>query len=254
MKETNKSEWQTNLIHGIRPVIEAIEAGQEIDKIFIQKGLSGSLSFQLKELCRKKDIPLKHVPIEKLNREAKRHQNHQGVIAHIAPVSFQELKDIVPALAENKKAPLLLMLDRVTDVRNFGAITRTAECVGVDAIIIGKQGAAPVNGDALKTSTGALLRIPICREQNLKTTLQYLIENGYQSVACTEKTEEDIYTPDYTKPTVVIMGSEEDGINDALIKRSEHLASIPMHGKIGSLNVSVAAGVILYEVLRQRSK
>ena len=253
MKETNKSEWQTNLIHGIRPVIEAIESGKEIDKIFIQKGLAGGLSHQLKELCRVKDIPLKYVPIEKLNREVKRNQNHQGVVAHIAPVSLQNIKEIIPALAEKDKAPLILMLDRVTDVRNFGAITRTAECVGVDAIIIGKQGAAPVNGDALKTSTGALLRVPICREQNLKTTLQYLIENGYQSVACTEKTEEDIYTPDYTKPTVVIMGSEEDGINDALLKRADHLAAIPMHGKIGSLNVSVAAGVILYEALRQRS-
>ncbi|MCT4622422.1 MAG: 23S rRNA (guanosine(2251)-2'-O)-methyltransferase RlmB [Schleiferiaceae bacterium] len=250
MKETSKSEWQTHPIHGIRPIIEAIEAGKEIDKIFIQKGLSGDLIGQLRDLTRKKDIPLKQVPIDKLNRITRK--NHQGVIAYIAPVSFQPLQDAISRL-EEKEAPLILMLDRVTDVRNFGAITRTAECVGADAIVIGKQGAAPVNADAVKTSTGALLRVPICREQNLKTTLQTLKENGYQAIACTEKTSASIYEPDYTKPTVVIMGSEEDGISDTLLKRADHLAAIPMHGKIGSLNVSVAAGIILYEALRQRT-
>ncbi len=251
MKETSKLEWQTRPIFGIRPIIEAIEAGTEIDKIFMQRGLTGALLNELKDLTRKRDIPVKQVPVEKLNRVAK--GNHQGVIAYIAPVTFQDIKILLPQILEENKAPLILMLDRVTDVRNFGAITRTAECAGVSAIIIGKQGAAPVNADAVKTSAGALLRIPICREQNLKTTLQYLLENGLQAVACTEKTSEEIYTPDYKKPTVIIMGSEEDGISDALIKRADCLAAIPMVGKIGSLNVSVATGIILYEALRQRT-
>jgi len=251
MKETSNLEWQTRPIFGIRPIIEAIEAGTEIDKIFMQRGLTGALLGELKDLTRKRDIPVKQVPVEKLNRVVK--GNHQGVIAYIAPVIFQDIKMLLPQILENKKAPLILMLDRITDVRNFGAITRTADCTGVDAIIIGKQGAAPVNADAVKTSTGALLRIPICREQNLKTTLQYLLENGIQAVAATEKTSESIYTPDYKKPTVIIMGSEEDGISDAILKRADHLAAIPMVGKMGSLNVSVATGVILYEVLRQRS-
>ena len=251
MKETSNLEWQTRPIFGIRPIIEAIEAGTEIDKIFMQRGLTGALLGELKDLTRKRDIPVKQVPVEKLNRVVK--GNHQGVIAYIAPVIFQDIKMLLPQILENKKAPLILMLDRITDVRNFGAITRTADCTGVDAIIIGKQGAAPVNADAVKTSTGALLRIPICREQNLKTTLQYLLENGIQAVAATEKTSESIYTPDYKKPTVIIMGSEEDGISDAILKRANHLAAIPMVGKMGSLNVSVATGVILYEVLRQRS-
>ena len=249
MKETSNRERQTNLIFGIRPIIEAVESGKDIDKILIQKGSRGDLLRELQTVARKKDIPLRQVPVEKLNRLTRK--NHQGAVAYIAQVSFHELKELLPTIDPETK-PILLMLDRITDVRNFGAIARTAECAGVSAIIIGRQGSAPASADAVKTSAGALMRIPVCREHNLKTSLQYLKEQGYQAVACTEKTEDSMYAPDYSRPTVIIMGSEEDGISDPLLKRADHLAAIPMLGSIGSLNVSVASGIILYEAIRQR--
>ena len=250
MKEISSSERQTRPIFGIKPIVEAIEAGKDIEKILILKGAHGEGIRELSQLCRKRDIPLKQVPVERLNRVTR--NNHQGAIAYMAPVSYQNLKDVLLELNEKKVIPLFIMLDRVTDVRNFGAIARSAECAGAHAIIIGKQGSAPLNADAVKTSAGALMRIPVCREQNLKTTLQFLRDEGLQSIACTEKTSETIYSPDYKKPSVIIMGSEEDGISDPLLKSADYLASIPMNGTIGSLNVSVASGIILFEALRQR--
>jgi 23S rRNA (guanosine2251-2'-O)-methyltransferase len=233
-------------------VIEAINSGKEIDKVFIQDHLRNELANELRKLVIDNKIPYQFVPIEKLNRLTQK--NHQGVVAYISVVTYYKTDDILPLVFEKGKTPLFLILDRITDVRNFGAIARSAECAGVDAIIIPSRGAAQVNGDAVKTSAGALHKIPVCREDNLKMVIDYLKESGLQVVSCTEKTDDYYYDIDLTQPTVIIMGSEEDGISGEYIKRSDFKAKIPLMGEIGSLNVSVAAGVILYEAVRQRLK
>ena len=245
----NKEE--KNFIFGIRAIIEAIEAGKTIDKLFIQKGLHNDLFAELWKLVRLKRINYKHVPLEKINRLTRK--NHQGVFAFISPIDFHNIEDIVPALYEQGKNPLILVLDRITDVRNFGAIARTAECAGVDAILIPEQNAAAINADAIKTSAGALHKITVCRTWNLKLALQFMKDSGIQLIACTEKTQDNMYNPDYTPPTAIIMGSEEDGVSAEFLKICDAKAKIPMHGKIASLNVSVATGVILYELIRQRN-
>jgi 23S rRNA (guanosine2251-2'-O)-methyltransferase len=239
-----------NAIFGLRPIIEAIQAGKEIDTLFIQKGLKNELFQELWQLVRSHKVNYKHVPVEKLNRLTRK--NHQGVFAFISPVSFHKTDHVIQEVFERGETPLFLILDRVTDVRNFGAIVRTAECSGVHAVIVPEKGSAAINGDALKTSAGALHNIPICREFNLKATIDYLKNCGLQMVGCTEKTDDMIYAPDYSLPTAIIMGSEEDGISPEYLKLCDHKAKIPMSGTIGSLNVSVSAGVILYEAVRQR--
>ena len=244
----NKEE--KNYIFGIRAVIEAIEVGKTIDKLFIQKGLHNDLFAELWKLVRLKRINYKHVPIEKINRLTRK--NHQGVFAFISPIDFHKLEDLVPSIYEEGKNPLILVLDRVTDVRNFGAICRTAECAGVDTILIPEQNSAAINADAIKTSSGALHKIPICRTWNLKMSLQFLKDSGLQLVSCTEKTDKDIYNPDFTNPTAIIMGSEEDGISPEFLKMSDSKAKIPMKGTISSLNVSVASAIIVYEAIKQR--
>jgi 23S rRNA (guanosine2251-2'-O)-methyltransferase len=196
------------------------------------------------------NVPFQAVPTEKLNRVTRK--NHQGVISYISPISYHSIEDVLPSLYEAGKTPLLLILDRVTDVRNFGAIARTAECAGVDAIIIPSRGGALISADAVKTSTGALHKIPVCREDNLKTTIEFLTNSGVQIVGCTEKTDDLLYSVDLTLPTAIIMGSEENGISPEYLKRCDARAKIPMAGTIGSLNVSVSAGILLYEVIRQR--
>jgi 23S rRNA (guanosine2251-2'-O)-methyltransferase len=241
---------EKNYIFGIRAIIEAVEAGKTIDKLFIQKGLHNDLFAELWKLVREKRINYKHVPLEKINRLTRK--NHQGVFAFISPIDFHNIEDVVPALYEQGKNPLILVLDRITDVRNFGAIARTAECAGVDAIIIPEQNAAAINADAIKTSAGALHKITVCRTWNLKLAIQFMKESGIQLVGCTEKTQDNMYKPDYTPPTAIIMGSEEDGVSPEFLKMCDARAKIPMAGKIASLNVSVATGVILYEALRQR--
>ena len=241
---------EKNYIFGIRAIIEAVEAGKTIDKLFIQKGLHNDLFAELWKLVREKRINYKHVPVEKINRLTRK--NHQGVFAFISPIDFHNIEDVVPALYEQGKNPLILVLDRITDVRNFGAIARTAECAGVDAIIIPEQNAAAINADAIKTSAGALHKITVCRTWNLKLAIQFMKESGIQLVGCTEKTQDNMYKPDYTPPTAIIMGSEEDGVSPEFLKMCDARAKIPMAGKIASLNVSVATGVILYEALRQR--
>jgi len=241
---------EKNYIFGIRAIIEAVEAGKTIDKLFIQKGLHNDLFAELWKLVREKRINYKHVPLEKINRLTRK--NHQGVFAFISPIDFHNIEDVVPNLYEQGKNPLILVLDRITDVRNFGAIARTAECAGVDAIIIPEQNAAAINADAIKTSAGALHKITVCRTWNLKLALQFMKDSGIQLVACTEKTQDNMYKPDYTPPTAIIMGSEEDGVSPEFLKMCDARAKIPMAGKIASLNVSVATGVILYEALRQR--
>ena len=239
-----------NAIFGLRPIIEAIQAGKEIDTLFIQKGLKNELFQELWQLVRLQKVNYKHVPVEKLNRLTRK--NHQGVFAFISPINFHKTDNIIQDVFEKGENPLFLVLDRVTDVRNFGAIVRTAECSGVQAIIVPEKGSAAINGDALKTSAGALHNIPICREFNLKATIKYLKNCGLQIVGCTEKTEEKIYQLNFNLPTAIIMGSEEDGISPEYLKLCDYKAKIPMNGTIGSLNVSVSAGVILYEAVRQR--
>jgi len=241
---------EKNYIFGIRAIIEAVNAGKTIDKLFIQKGLHNDLFAELWKLVRLKRINYKHVPLEKINRLTRK--NHQGVFAFISPIDFHNIEDVVPALYEQGKNPLILVLDRITDVRNFGAIARTAECAGVDAIIIPEQNAAAINADAIKTSAGALHKITVCRTWNLKLAIQFMKESGIQLVSCTEKTQDMIYKPDYTPPTAIIIGSEEDGVSPEFLKMCDARAKIPLAGKIASLNVSVATGVILYEAIRQR--
>lgn len=244
---SNKSE---TTIYGLRPVIEAIDGDTRIDKVLIQNGLSGPLAGELKGRIRDNNIPFQFVPIEKLNRLTK--GNHQGVVALISPIEFKQAIDLIPQLMEGEKAPLVLMLDHVTDVRNFGAIVRTAECTGVDAVIIPDHGSAQVGDDAVKTSSGALLRMPICREQNLKTVLNLAKQCGMQIVAATEKGATDYLEVDFKKPTLLIMGAEETGISPELLKLADARAKLPILGQVQSLNVSVAAAVFMYEVLRQR--
>ena len=246
----HESRESNQMIFGIRAVIEAIKAGKDIESLFIQRGLTGGLYTELKTLLREYDIPSHQVPVEKLNRITAK--NHQGVVAFISPITYQKIEDIIPAVYENGKTPLVLLLDNITDVRNFGAIARTAECAGVHAIVIPKKGAAQINPDAVKTSAGALYKVPVCRHDNLLTVLRFLKDSGLQIVACTEKTDDLIYKPDYTVPTAVIMGAEDEGISFELIRNSDYLTKIPMTGEIESLNVSVSAGIILYEAVRQR--
>ena len=240
----------TSSIYGLRPVIEAIDSGTQIDRILLQNGPTGALVGDLKNRIRDNKIPFQFVPAEKLNRLTK--GNHQGVAALIAPIRYHQAIELIPRLLEEKPAPLLLLLDHVTDVRNFGAIVRTAECTGADAVIIPDHGSAQVGDDAVKTSSGALLRVPICRESNLKTVLNLAKQCGMQVVAATEKGATDYLEVDFKQPTLLLMGAEETGISPDLLKLADTRAKLPIMGQIQSLNVSVAAAVFMYEVLRQR--
>lgn len=238
------------MIYGTRAVIEAIAAGKDIDKVMIQSGLANDLVKELIAVARNNNVPLAFVPVEKLKRMSSK--NHQGVICLLSPVTYASVDNLIFKAYNEGREPFFIILDRVTDVRNFGAIVRTAECAGLDGIIIPDKGNAPITSDAMKTSAGALNHVPICREKDLKKTVQLLHDNGMRVIACTEKTERNIYQLNLTGPIAIIMGSEEDGISDHLLRLADELASIPLKGKIGSLNVSVAAGVILYEVVRQK--
>lgn len=240
------------MIYGTRAVIEAIVAGKVIEKIMIQSGLNNDLVKELITTARDHNVPIAFVPQEKLKRLSSK--NHQGVICILSAVSFASLENIIHNTFSEGRDPFILMLDRITDVRNFGAIVRTAECAGVDAIVVAEKGSAPITSDAMKTSAGALNHVPVCRERDLKRTLQLLRDSGIRVVACTEKTNKDIYQVTLTGPVALIMGSEEDGIADNLLREADELARIPMKGKIGSLNVSVASGVAMYETLRQQNR
>lgn len=240
----------TSTIYGMRPVIEAIDSDVQIDRILLQNGLTGALVGDLKNRIRDKHIPFQFVPVEKLNRLTK--GNHQGVAAMISPIKYHNAMELIPRLMEEKETPLLILLDHVTDVRNFGAIVRTAECTGADAVVIPDHGSAQVGDDAVKTSSGALLRVPVCRESNLKTVLNLAKQCGMQIVAATEKGATDYIEVDFRQPTLLLMGAEETGISPELLKLADVRAKLPILGQIQSLNVSVAAAVFLYEVLRQR--
>jgi 23S rRNA (guanosine2251-2'-O)-methyltransferase len=242
---------EDNLIYGTRAVIEAVREGKEIEKLYIQRGLHNPLISELKKELKDSGIFFSDVPPEKLNRLTGK--NHQGVVAVLSSIIYHSIELLLPQIFETGEIPLLIMLDRVTDVRNMGAIVRTAECVGAQTIILPSRGGALINSDAIKTSAGALHRVPVCREDNLKLTLEYLSSSGLQIIACTEKSGKLIYNVDFTVPCVIIMGSEEDGISGEYLKRADEKVKIPLEGNIASLNVSVATGVILYEVLRQRT-
>lgn len=238
-------------IYGIRSIIEAIKSNESIDKIFLQKGLKGPLFSELEQLCRKERLNVSYVPSEKLNRLTK--ENHQGVVAQIAPIKFWDIEELVENILSKNKVPLFLILDQLSDVRNFGAIVRTAECTGVDGIIIQKKGGAPVNADAIKTSAGAMFKIPICKVDHIKDAVYHLQASEINVLAATEKAGEVIYQKNLNQPIAIIMGSEGKGINPSVIKICNGSLKLPILGKIDSLNVSVACGAILYEAVRQRS-
>ncbi|SRR5690606_3510262 len=237
-------------IFGIRAIIEAVQAGKEIDKVFVQKDLQGDLMKELLKVLKQNGVNFSYVPVEKLNRLGNR--NHQGAVASISPISFADLDELIATLLEENKKPLFIVLDGISDARNFGAIIRTAECTGVNGIIIPKQGSAPVNGDTVKTSAGAVFNIPICKVDHVKDAVFHLQSCGIKTVAATEKTNNNIYDIDFTEPVAIVMGSEDKGVNPSVLKVVDEKAKLPMFGTISSLNVSVACGAFLYEVVRQR--
>ena len=246
----------TENIFGIRAIIEAINSGKELEKVYLQKDLKGALMNELSGVIRKNKIANSYVPIEKLNKLSK-YQNHQGAVAKISAIKFHDLEELIAKNQEeidkNKDfVPLYLLLDQISDVRNFGAIIRTAECSNVSGIIIPNHGNAPLNADAIKTSAGAAFNIPICKVEHIKDALFILQAEDIQIVSITEKTDDLIYSVDLKKPTALIMGSEHRGISPSVLKLSDYKAKLPMYGTIESLNVSVACGIALYEVVRQR--
>ena len=241
---------KTNTIFGIYPIKEALASQVVFDKVFIQKGIeSDKIEMLIKDL-EKANVPVNIVPFEKLNRLTK--GNHQGIVALTSPVAFQSLETVVERALESDKKPLFLVLDQITDVRNFGAILRTAECTGVDAVIIQKSGGAPVSGDTVKTSAGAIFKIPICKVEHIKDAIFYLQGSGITTIAATEKTKTEIYALDLNKPLAIIMGSEGKGVTKSVLGLVDEKASLPLLGEINSLNVSVACGAFLYEATRQR--
>ncbi|MDE5968753.1 MAG: 23S rRNA (guanosine(2251)-2'-O)-methyltransferase RlmB [Muribaculaceae bacterium] len=241
---------RSDYIFGIRAVIEAIEAGKEIDKILIKKDLNGELANELFDLIKSHRLYAKRVPIEKLNKITRK--NHQGVVAIMSAVTYHSLEHLVPQLYEDGVLPFVVVLDGITDVRNFGAIARTCECAGADAVVIPMHNSVSVSGDAMKTSAGALHHLPVCRERSLVGAIRFLKDNGYQIVAASEKANINYTQADYLTPVAIVMGAEDTGISEEVLKLCDTFVSIPQFGHIGSLNVSVAAGVMMYEVVRQR--
>ena len=239
-----------NYIYGIRAVIEAIEAGKDIDKVLVRRDLTGDLSRELMAKIKEYDVVMQKVPQEKLNRITMK--NHQGVVALFSPVSYQKLEHLVPLFYEEGRNPLVVVLDGITDTRNFGAIGRTADCAGVDAIVIPERNSVTVTPDAMKTSAGGLLHVPVCREKTTLSAVRFLKDNGYRIVGATEKGAQNYTEADYRVPVAIVMGNEETGISEDVLRQCDDLAAIPILGKIGSLNVSVAAGVMMYEAVRQR--
>jgi len=238
------------LIFGIHAIGEAITAGKEINKVFIRKGLKGELFLELFTKIRETGIPFQYVPIEKLNRLTK--GNHQGVVAQLSLIEYKSLSEIIQRTFEEGRDPFLIVLDQITDVRNFGAIARSAECAGADAIVVPEKGSVAITPDAIKTSAGALNQVAVCRSKDLTEALNYIKECGIRTVAATEKTSQYYFTEDLTGPIALLMGSEEFGISQPLIQMVDSQVKIPLQGTIGSLNVSVACGIVLFEVLRQR--
>ncbi len=241
---------ETLQVFGTRAIIEAIEAGKEIDKVFLQIGMSNPLSSELNTLIKKNNINTSYVPVEKLNRLTSK--NHQGAVATISPIIYQDLENVVETSMSKEKPPLFVILDHLSDVRNFGAIIRTAECTGVAGIIIPKKGGAPLNGVAVKTSAGAAFNIPIVKVDHIKDAIYHLQGSGIKVVAATEKTETTLYDIPLNEPIAIVMGREDSGVSSGVLKIVDHKAKLPLLGTIASLNVSVACGAFLYEAVRQR--
>lgn len=242
---------KSDYIFGLRAIIEAIDAGKDIDKILVKTDINGDLARELLGKAKEYGILVKRVPQEKLNRITMK--NHQGAIAILAAVPYQKLDNIIPMLYEEGKNPLIVVLDGVTDIRNFGAIARTACCAGADAIVIPSHNSVSITADAIKTSAGALFHIPVCRERTTLEAVKQLKENGYKIVAATEKGAKNYTQADFTVPVAIVMGAEETGISNDVLRAADDLAAIPIIGEISSLNVSVAAGIMIYEALRQRN-
>ena len=238
-----------NLIFGIRPVVEAIEAGREIEKLYLRKGAEGQLMTELRDLCLRHRVRVQEVPVEKLNRLVR--GNHQGVVAQIAAIAYVQLDDILERVPDDE-TPLVVVFDGVTDVRNFGAIARSAECAGAHGLIAPLKNSAPVNAEAIRASAGALTTIPVCRVGSIRNTLKTLQAEGFQVVAATEKSRKLLYDADLRRPTALVMGAEETGISKEVLKLCDERLAIPLIGRIESLNVSAAAAVMLFEVVRQR--
>lgn len=249
-KKSSLSQSNSDMVFGIRPVLELVRSGKVFDKIFVQKNLSGDLAKEFLDEVKGTGANINRVPVEKLNRFTRK--NHQGVVGFVSPIDFASIDNIIDSCYQQGRDPFILVLDRITDVRNFGAIVRTAECAGIDAILIPAKGAAQISSDAMKTSAGALSHVSICRTKNLPALLKSMKDQGLNLVACTEKTPESLYTADLNQPLAIILGSEEDGISSELLSLCNQRAAIPIQGKIESLNVSTAAGIIVYEALRQR--
>jgi 23S rRNA (guanosine2251-2'-O)-methyltransferase len=240
-----------DFVFGTRAVIEAIKNGKTIDKILVKKGLHNELFHELQLLIKENNILVQSVPVEKINRVTRK--NHQGVLAFISPIVFDNIESILPGIYELGQDPLLLILDQITDVRNFGAIVRSAECAGVHAIIIPEKGMARIGADAVKTSAGALHNLPICKVSNLYKTIQFLIDSGIRIVAATEKGDKLYTETDFNCPVGIVMGSEDDGISQQILNIANEQLKIPILGKIESLNVSVSAALMIYEAVRQRN-
>lgn len=254
MKDTHTTKPKSlqNMIFGTRPLIEAYAAGKEIEKVMLLKGGRSEQLAEIVRLARDHQTPVQYVPVEKLNRLTRK--NHQGVVAFVSPVHFQAIEQVIPMIYEAGKDPFIIILDRVTDVRNFGAIVRTAESAGADAVLVPSRGAAQLNADAVKTSAGALNRLPICRADNLKTSLDFLKKSGLSIAAISEKSKMAVWDAELLGPVALLFGSEEDGISTAYLKYADAQVSIPMQGETASLNVSVAAGIACFEVVKQRSR
>ena len=244
-------ENKTATIFGIRSIIEAIDSGNTISKVYLQKELKGNLISELNTLIKRHGISTSMVPVEKLDRLSK-NNNHQGAVAQISPIEFHDLETLIEKTIADNKTPLFLLLDQLSDVRNFGAIIRTAECTGVNGIVIQKNGSAPVNAETIKTSAGAAFKVPICKVDHIKDALFVLQASDIKTVAATEKTDDSIFDTDFNQPLAIIMGSEHRGVNPSILKMVDYKAKLPLLGEIGSLNVSVACGAFLYETVRQR--
>lgn len=242
---------EKDTIFGLRPVIEAIRAGKQIDRLLVRQGLQGPLYHELMTEVRKNNIAYQIVPVERIELITKK--NHQGVLAWLSVIEYQHIENLLPMIFESGTDPLFIALDGVSDVRNFGAIVRTSECLGAHGIIIPEKGSARITADAVKTSAGALHSFPVCREKSIVRSIEYLKESGLKIVCADEKSGVPASEAPLTGPLVIIMGSEDKGISRELNALADHRIRIPMTGNIGSLNVSVAEGILLYEIIRQRA-
>lgn len=242
---------ENEMIFGLRAVMEALQADKEVDKILMRRDLQGDLAKELQEVLRGRTIPVQYVPSERLDRLTKK--NHQGVIAFMPAITYQRLEDIIPFIYEHGRDPFIVLLDGITDVRNFGAIARTCECAGVDAIVIPAKGSVTVNADAIKTSAGALHVIPVCKERSINQTIRFLKQSGVRVIAASEKAQESYTAVRYDGPIAIVMGAEDTGVSLDNLRICDEMVKIPLFGTIASLNVSVATSILVYEVVRQRS-